>query len=89
MPRNTEFKLRPLKLGVAAGLVVAIWMVLVTLASMLNLPGFVEFSDLLISFYGSYGYSVSFLGLLVGAIYGFVEAFLPVCIFALIYNKLK
>jgi hypothetical protein len=81
-------RLEPVKLGVAAGVILAIWLALATLASMLNIPGFASFTSLLTDMYGPYGYSVSGFGLFVILIYGFIEAFIPIWLLALVYNKL-
>lgn len=61
---------------------------LATIAAMLNVPGFPEFVGFLVKVYGSYGYSVSWFGALVGAFWGFIEGFIHLGAFAWIYNKL-
>jgi hypothetical protein len=53
-----------------------------------GVPGFRPFTDLLAQFYGFYGYSVSVLGVVVGAFWGFVEGFVHFGIFSLLYNTL-
>jgi hypothetical protein len=45
-------------------------------------------TDLLVQFYGFYGYSVSTLGIVVGAFWGFLEGFVHFGIFAWLYNLL-
>jgi hypothetical protein len=46
------------------------------------------FTDLLVQFYGFYGYSVSMVGILVGAFWGLIEGFVHFGIFAWLYNML-
>jgi hypothetical protein len=59
-----------------------------TIAALVGVPGFRPFADLLAQFYGFYGYSVSFLGVVVGAFWGFVEGFVHFGIFSWLYNTL-
>jgi Gpi18-like mannosyltransferase len=56
------------------------------IAALVAIPGLRPFADLLTQFYGPYGYSVSPLGVVAGAIWGFVEGFFHFGIFALLYN---
>ena len=81
-------KLNALKFALAGGLYLAIVAVLVTLASLLGLPGFPPFTRILTDIFGAYGYSVSAMGLLAGAILGFVEGFLHLGLLAVLYNRL-
>lgn len=81
-------KLNVLKFALAAGIWLAICLILMTVSAMLNIPGFPEFAKSLVNIYGPYGYSVSWLGILVGAIWGFIEGFVHFGILAWIYNKL-
>lgn len=81
-------KLNVLKFALAAGIWVGLCFSLITTASFLKVPGFIEFSELLVKFYGWWGYSVSPLGILIGAFYGFIEGFFHFGIFAWIYNKI-
>lgn len=81
-------KLNALKFAVAGGIWFAIVIVLSTIATMLNVPGFSPFTQMLVGFYGPWGYSVSNVGLLTGAFWGFTEGFIQVGIFVLIYNML-
>jgi len=43
--------------------------------ALLGIPGFNPFADFVTQFYGPYGYSVSPLGIVTGAIWGLVEGF--------------
>jgi hypothetical protein len=81
-------KLNALKFALAGGISVSIMVVLTTVAAILRIPGYVEFSVILESFYGFYGYSVSWLGVIVGAFWGFVEGFVWTGLLGWVYNKL-
>ncbi|MDD5651093.1 MAG: hypothetical protein PHF86_11865 [Candidatus Nanoarchaeia archaeon] len=81
-------KLNVLKFALAAGIWLGLCFSLVTILSLLKMPGFVSSSEMLVSFYGWWGYSVSIQGIFIGAFYGFVEGFVHLGILAWIYNKL-
>jgi hypothetical protein len=81
-------KLNTLKFAFAAGILGAFVYFLITLFALIGLPGFLPFATLLQQGYSFYGYSISVSGLFVGAIYGFLEGFVWLGVFALIYNKL-
>jgi len=81
-------KFNTLNFALAGGIYVALCMALATILSMEGIPGFPEFTNALVSIYGAYGYSVSAMGILVGAFWGFVEGFVNLGIFAYIYNCL-
>jgi hypothetical protein len=49
---------------------------------LVGLPGFRPFANFVTQFYGPYGYAVSPLGVVVGALWGFVEGFVHFGIFA-------
>jgi len=79
------FKLNPIKFGLAAGILTAICVFITTL---IGTAGYCpECTNLLTSVYGSFKYSVSFLGAILGAIYGFIDMFIATTIFAWLYNK--
>ncbi len=81
-------RLNVLKFALAAGIYAAGCVALATIASILGIPGFPEFTKFLISVYGFYGYSISWLGVIIGAFWGFVEGFIHLGVFAWVYNKL-
>jgi len=81
-------KLDVIHIAVAAGIYGAGCVALVTIAAILGIPGFPEFGRLLTGFYGFYGYSISWIGVVIGALWGFAEGFIHIGIFALIYNAL-
>jgi hypothetical protein len=81
-------KVNALKFALAAGIWLAICTSLVTISALLKVPGFIEFANSLAIVYSPYGYSVSVFGILIGAIWGFIEGFVHFGIFAILYNKL-
>ncbi len=80
--------LNALKFATAAGIWLGVIAALSTICAMLNVPGFKAFTSMIVSVYGPYGYSVTFLGIFIGAFWGFAEGFVHVGIFALLYNWL-
>lgn len=81
-------KLDTLSFALAGAIYGAACLALATIAALIGFPGFRPFVDLLTQFYGFYGYSVSALGVVVGAFWGFVEGFVHFGIFAWLYNVL-
>jgi hypothetical protein len=79
-------RLDALSFALAGAIYGAAIMALVTISALAGLPGLTQFADLIAQFYGPYGYSVSPLGVVVGAIWGLVEGFVHFGIFALLYN---
>lgn len=78
-------KLRPGALGVAGGILWGVSLMVLTWVTMKT--GYAEGFLNLIS--GAYpGYSISLTGGLVGLVLGFVDAFVGLYIFALLYNWL-
>lgn len=77
------------KLALTGGIYLALCFALCTLLALFNAPGFPEFTSALVSVYGFYGYSISWLGILVGAFWGFIEGFFHFGAFALLYNWLN
>ena len=80
-------KLNAKKFALAGGTYGAIFFTFATIAGIAKVPGFVELSSLLNSFYGAWGYSVTWTGVIFGAFYGFGEGFIHFGLFAWIYNK--
>ena len=74
-----EMKLVPVKFALAAAIIAAVLVFLMTLGGI---------TELLSSFYSSVGYTPSFLGAFLGAIYAFIDTFILAWIFAWLYNKL-
>lgn len=81
-----EFKLNDVKFGLAGGIVTAICVVLSTIA---GIYGFLpDYNAIIVSVYGYFGYSLTWLGVLLGAVYGFVDGFILTWVFARIYNSM-
>ncbi len=83
-----HLKLDVVKLALAAGLCLGIYMALGTACAVLGIPGYPPFGDLMAQFYGPWGYSVSWPGVFVGALWGFVEGVVLGTLLAAIYNRL-
>ena len=81
-------KFSALRFAVAAGLFVSVHAVMVTVGALMGIPGMRPFAEFLTEFYGPYGYSISWMGILMGAIFGFSEGFIHLGIFGLIYKWL-
>jgi hypothetical protein len=79
-------RLDALSFALAGAIYGAACVALATIAALVGVPGFRPFADLLTQFYGFYGYSVSALGVLVGAFWGCIEGFVHFGIFAWLYN---
>ena len=77
-----------LRFALAGGIYGASLVALATICTLLGIPGFKPFTDLLVQFYGFYGYSVSGAGIVVGAFWGLIEGFVHFGIFAWLYNLL-
>lgn len=82
-------KLNVLKVALTGGIYLAIIFALATVAGILNIPGFVELANFLKTFYGFYGYSVTWLGVIIGAFWGFMEGFIHLGLLVLIYNLIN
>ena len=81
-------KLDAVKFGVAGGIITAICVFLVVLAEVIW-PGYASsWNNAVMSIYGPLGFSVSFFGAILGAVYSFIDGFILTWIFAVIYNKL-
>ena len=77
------------KLALTGGIYISVITALCTIASLLNIPGFPQFTKILVDVYGPWGYSVSLPGIFIGAFWGFLEGFFHLGIFGMIYSKLK
>lgn len=81
-----EMKLNAIKFGQACGIVSALFVAVITLAGIYGL--FPIWTSLIADAYGILGYSVTWLGVLLGAIYAFIDGFIGAWIFAALYNKM-
>jgi hypothetical protein len=81
-------RLDTLRFALAGGIYGSGLVALTTICTLLGIPGFKPFTDLLVQFYGFYGYSVSTVGIAVGAFWGLIEGFVQFGIFVWLYNAL-
>ena len=77
-------KLKPNALGLTAGIIWGVGLMLVTWWSLILYPTGGAILQLIGRFY--IGYSVSFLGSIIGLIWGFIDGLICGYIFALLYN---
>jgi len=83
-----KFKFDVLNLALTGGTYLAFAGGLMTLAALVNIPGFPELTSSVAQVYGPWGYSVSWIGIFIGAFWGFVEGFFHLGFFAWLYNRL-
>lgn len=81
-------KFNTLKFAISGGIVWALCYAVTTISTLLGIPGFAPFANLIESGYSYYGYTITWSGVIVGAIWGFLEGFIWIGLFGLIYNKL-
>ena len=74
------------KFGLAGGILCGLFMLGATIAGMFG--SFPVWMSFLLDTYGGFGYNLTWLGAIVGTLYGFIDGFLFTAIFAWIYNKL-
>lgn len=79
-------KLEAVKFGLAGGIITALCVVVTIIAGIFGL--FPEYNSLIVSIYGFLGYGLNWIGVVLGAIYAFIDGFILTWIFALLYNKL-
>jgi hypothetical protein len=76
------------RFALAGGLIAAVALALQTALAILGVPGFRPVTDLLTAWYGPYGYTVTWMGVLVGALWGFVEGVVWLGALSFVYNRL-
>ncbi len=79
-------RLDAVKFGIAGGAVTALAVALITIGGIYGYLG--NSMNLISDWYGAFGYSVTWLGVLLGGVYSFIDGFILTWIFAWIYNKL-
>ena len=79
-------KLNALKFGLAGGILGSVCMFVFTVW-MIYIPSPTN-KFLIMEIYGLFGYDVSWLGALLGAVYAFVDSFIFFGLLAWVYNKL-
>jgi len=79
-------KLSAVRFGVACGVIAAIIVALTTIAGIFGaVPNWIR---LLTDCYGFVGYNTSAIGVILGAIYAFIDGFIIAGVFALLYNRM-
>ena len=81
-------KLSVSRFALAGGLLVGLMTILVTAGVILKVPGTEVVGSFIAKYGSSYGYTVSWLGALIGGFWGFVKGFIIAWAFALIYDGL-
>jgi len=82
-------KINPLKFALSAAIIMALIVILATIASIWNiLGGIPALVSIIHDLYGRMGYSMNFPGALLGALYIFIDTFILTWVFAWLYNKL-
>lgn len=71
--------------GLAVGIISAICVFLVSVGFILGIFPILE--GLLLDIYGQFGYSVTWAGAILGALYGFIDGIIFGALIAWIYNK--
>jgi hypothetical protein len=84
--RLMTLRLDALKFGLAGGILGGVVMFLMTVW-MMYIPSPTN-KFLIMEIYGLFGYDVTWLGAVIGAVYGFVDSFIFFGVFAWLYNKL-
>lgn len=86
--KEKKLKLKVLDFALAGGKVCALMVALSTIAGIYGiLGGFPLFNSLIADIYGNLGYSLSWKGVLLGAIYGFLDGFIFFGLMAWLYNR--
>ena len=82
-------KLNAYKFGLAGGILGAVCVMATTLSGIMDWFGGLKiWNEIIADIYGGLGYKITWLGMLLGGVYGFIDCFIAVWLFALIYNKL-
>ncbi len=80
-------QLHAVKLGVAGGVVSALCVALTVVSGIYGLfGGFPMWNALIVDMYGTLGFSVSWVGVFLGAIYSFIDGFIMTWLAAVFYN---
>jgi len=85
--KKQYLNIHSLNFGLAGGVIGAVVAFLITI---LGIYGFSQMASFMTqTAWGSYGYSVSWVGSFIGLVIGFVYGFVMVWVGAMIYNKLN
>lgn len=81
-------RLDAMKFGLAGAITVGACVALTTVAALFGVAGFTPLADWIATFYGPWGYGVSWLGVLAGFAYAFLDGGLLFGMLAWLYNRL-
>lgn len=81
-------QINTLKIATAAGIATGFCYIITTLGGLFSIPGYKEFSVFMLSMYGPYGYSISWVGVVIGGLYGFIEGFWFTGLIFWLYSKM-
>lgn len=84
--KSKAMKIDALRFGLAGGIIYSFSIVLSTIIGIFG--NYQIHTSMMREMYGMFGYGATWGGVFLGAIYGFVDGFFAVWIFALIYNWL-
>ena len=87
MKKRGNPKINALNLGFAGGILGGAILLLMTLAGLL-FKAFPEILSLMADIYGFAGYDITWFGVILGGIYGFIDCFIFFWLLALLYNRL-
>jgi|SRR3989344_7325496 len=82
----TCYKIDSFKFGIAGGIMCAVFAALITLAGIYQMSP--VWAVIMLGTYGALGYTLSWTGILIGAVYAFIDGFIALWIFAGLYNLL-
>jgi len=89
MTKEGYSKLKPTKFALAAAILFAAFILILTLIAVIEPFGHhPQIAALFSAVYGGIGYSVTYIGAFIGAAYVFIDTFILMWIFAWLYNKL-
>lgn len=87
MMKKGDRRINAMTLGIAGGILGGVIILLSTLAGFL-FKIFPEFLSLISDIYGFAGYDVTWFGVILGGIYGFIDCFIFFWLLGLLYNRL-
>jgi len=89
MVKEGYSKINPVKFALASATIFAAFILILTLIAIIEPFGHhPQIASLFSAVYGGIGYSVTYLGALIGAAYVFIDTFILIWVFAWLYNKL-
>lgn len=80
-------KLNTHKFALTGAIFAGGWMALATLAALFHVPGATQFMAWVATYAGYYGYHVTWGGLFIGAVIGFIKGYIGFGLFAWVYNR--